>query len=459
MTSKFPNDKTRMSKIGILTVLGSTVIIMLTGKGPVTEKVVQRHLDEFSEHVANFAAKSGKEGVFKHGEFTMGGYTFNRHAVIDGVSLAITRPSLTNPVSWELSTPKVFVVADQLYARRLYYVLNAPITVKRNGEQYANITFADPLRYGHLETATSLKQTFRLPTSITVMPSKMMDEEDAETGITITYDPGARIEIESAMDHSKRDAHYELNNIVVATPDEEPLSVAALNSDLHESVSGENVTKGTYQLNMLSVKTPGMDKPCDMKVDMAYTGDQPLQRLTGMAPSLPGAAVNIKALGMDCGSFKITTDGTLSRQDQDPLPSGEVKLAITNAQALLASGMLDESAKTMLGQALMKITGKPLDAITDVSVPLKREKGGTFYIGDVTFEEMAATLFSSMFDLNKMVPPTTAQPMPLPPEATGEQAPEPQLPDPEATLLKEGDTLFKEAPKTGSKTAEPAPMD
>lgn len=454
MAFSFPNDNNRMSKIGILTVLGCVVIIILTGKGPVNEKSVQEHLERFTDYVAASAAKSGKQGVFRHGEFTMGGISFNRHAVIDGASITVTRPSLTNPVTWEFSTPRVVAVADQLYARRMYYVFNAPISVKRNGEEYANISFADPLRYGHLETANSLKQTFRLPSAITIMPSHRMEQDD--TGITITYDEGARIEIESALDSSKRDSSYQLNNIVIGSDGEQPITIASISSELHESTAAANVLKGTYQLDMLALKLPEMQNSCNMNIDMDYTGDQPLQRLTGMAPGLPGSNVQVKRLGMDCGAFKLASEGTLTRQEQDPLPSGELKVTVTNVQGLLGSGLLGEQTKAMVGQALMKITGQPLENLTDVTVPFKREVNGTFYIGDVTFEELAASLFTSMFDLNKLVPPANAQPMPLPPETTGEAAPDAQLPDPEATLLKDGDTLFKEVPGGASATAQPA---
>lgn len=442
MVFALDKNPTRARTVGVATLAASLAIVLTTWDDPISKENVEAYLSRFADHTAAYAAKSGKEGKFSYGELEMRGILFSGYAVVKDAKLEIKRPSLIAPVTWAFATPEFQVLRDHLNARRIYYTFNSPVSYFRNGEHKANITFSEPLKYGHMQkrrgSGDAMFQSYVLPASITIAPPGGTEEQ----AVVITYDPDSTIETMSMLDHSERKVHYAFRNLVVRDNSEKPFSIESLASDLSEAADDDGVLKGTYVMNMVGMRLAGEEKACDAQVDVAYTGDEPWFRLTGFAPSLPGLSMEIKDAALECPEFSVNLDGTMTREGDDQLPSGQLKLKLVNVKELLSSGLLDEGARKILSQVLVKVTGQPVEDLTQVEVPLKRERGGTFYIGDLTFEELATSLLSDMLNFNALVPPANAQPMP----PLEEKPAEPALPDPEATLLEEDPSVAKTSP-------------
>lgn len=424
------NQNTRLRVVGIAVVVGSIAFVLFSGQGTISQKAVEDSLKRFNDYVAVDSAKSGKEGSFTYGQIEMKGFLLNRYALVHDISLEIKKQSLLESVAWSLSSPEMNVVSDPMSSRRLYYVFEKPIEIKKNGNAEATVTFSEPLQYGQLESRRNnnryLVQSFKLPSSITITPTQ------GKGNVVVTYDANPTVEMRSSLEKPGRHAKYEFHNIAVTSAEEKPLSVGALKSELNEKTDNDNVVQGSYTLNVNAFQTPSITKPCDVNADIAYTGDQPLLKLMGYISSSAESAVNVKQSGLFCPDFKVTATGQLTRSPEDPLPSGQLTLKIDEVKQFLASPILSDQVKSVIGQVLVKVTGQPLDSLNNIELPLKREKNGTFYIGDVTFEEIATSLLSNMFGLPlPVLPAPQAVPVPETPADQQEKA----LPDPETTPL------------------------
>ncbi len=441
MTFSSSKVSPRMRAVGIATIAVSIGVILTVGRDPVTTTSVEESLKHFSDYVATDIAKSGKEGKFTYGAIEMKGWFFDRLAMVHDVNLEVKKQTLLESVTWALSTPQMAVVPDQVLAKRMYYVFGAPIAIKKNGQDVASLSFSEPLKYGQLEArrgdSQSLMQNFKLPGSITITPTNLADGGN----VVITYAKNPTVEITSSLEHSERHAEYAFKDIAVTSGETKPLTIGSLQSNLTEKPDDKGLLEGNYTLNVSAVKTEANPKPCDIAADISYTGDQPLMKLAGFVAGSEATTVSVKKASLDCADFKVSADGSLARSPEDPLPSGALTLHLEQVSALFASPMLSDQSKAVLSQILVKVTGQPVDTLKNLEIPLKREKNGTFYIGDVTFEELAASIFTNMIGI--------PAPITVPAPITSETPTDPQLPDPETTLLDPaGDMPEDSAPAT-----------
>lgn len=440
--------------IGIVALIGSLAMIFSTGSNPVSPETVEASLKRFGDYVATDAAKSGKEGRFSYGEIEARGFLMNRFAMVHDVTLEIKKQTLLESVSWSLFTPQMAVVPDAIMAHRLYYVFGEPVTVRKNGQSAATIAFSEPLKYGQSEShgkkATFLNQVFKLPPSITITPAA----PEGAGSVVIAYDKNPTVEITSAPEIGLRKSKYDFRHINVTAGTQKPLSIGAYTTELNEKKDEKGVVQGQYTMAMTDLQTEATPKPCNVNIDIAYVGDQPLLKLVGYVSSTPDTSATVKTLALDCADFKITAEGTLGRAPEDPLPSGQLNVKLQNVKELMASQLLGQQGREMLSQVLVKITGQPVDTLTNAEIPLKRDKNGTFYIGDVTFEQLAASLFSNMIGTSPLMPGKTTEPVPT----AAEKPVDPQLPDPETHLLDTSDKANK-AEKPIDENTDEKPLD
>jgi len=387
----------RTRALGVATIFACIAVVYLSGNDPLTKEQVEESLKHFGDYVATDAAKSGKEGHFTYGAIDIRGFLFNHYAAVKELRLEIKKQSILESVSWAIATPLMTVNRDPLSSRRLYYTFAEPLTIRKNGESAATITFSEPMQYGQLlanpNNTPSLIQNIKLPGSITITPTSA----GATGDVLITYDANPTLKITSAQDTAERHAHYELHNIAVTSEKEKPLTAAGFKSELDETPGANGIIDGHYTLVIDDLKTDVTAQPCSAATDITYTGDQPLLKLAGFVAGSAQTTVAIKKLTLDCGEFGLSGEGNLARSPEDPLPSGQMMIKITEVNKLLASQLLNDQTRAILTQVLVKVTGQPIDSLVNVDLPLKREKNGTFYIGDVTFEEIATSIVSNMF--------------------------------------------------------------
>jgi hypothetical protein len=324
------------------------------------------------------------------------------------------------------------VVPDPMMARRLYYVFGDVLTLKKNDATVATVTFSEPLKYGQLEIrkneTRSMVQTFKLPGNIAVTP--MGANGTPGEKVVIAYDANPTVQITSSLEKPLRDAVYEFHNLTVTAANEKPLHMGYLHSELHEKPTDSGAVEGHYTLAVTALKTDATAKPCDLSTDMAYTGEQPLLKIAGLVADTIDTSLNIKELTMDCADFKLSAEGGLTRSPQDPLPYGLLHVKIEQVKQLLASPLLGEQGRSLLSQVLVKVTSQPVEALANVDIPIKREKNSTLYIGDVTFEALAASLFSNMLDFKgtavpQALPGASPEPKQAPAAPAGESTADP----------------------------------
>jgi hypothetical protein len=254
----------------------------------------------------------------------------------------------------------------------------------------------------------------------------------------------------SSGDQKVNSISYDLSDLTISKNDQTYVTIGKWVSDFSEKPADTlGHTSGAYMLEMQDIVLHGKGngKPYNVSVDTLFTADStdgalPEQKTGEAKPNdakpdvqtdaQTGTAggdvdegptenrdVVLKQFVISNPDFKFSASGNFSNIKGDPLPSGEVNVDIENVQQFLASDLISAENRPMVENILAKVSGKPLEGQTNMSIPLKREKMGMFFVGKSNFEELTAIWLSGM-----MMMSTT--PNQIPPIVPGVKIPDEQ---------------------------------
>lgn len=447
--------------IGIAVMCVAVYAILFAGPAVITQESIEARLQQFADNISREAAKNGKEGKFTYGAVTLDGWGFDKHANVENVTLAFGEKSALDTHKWSLSTTKMQVMPDPSRVGNLLFTFPETINVIENSQLQKHVTFSAPLKYGFYEGMEKgqhvVEHSVHLPPQIIMEPANSAEQTEKAQRVVISYDANPTLRVRLLPEANQTDADYDLSNIKLVAEDGTEASVASLVSHFHEEEGPDHRPQGKYSLQMtdLSVHDKSQtSKPYSLSADINYTGPQITGTLKESSPGAGTTDVDVKDVTLSNKDFKISAAGHLSTSVDDPLPFGALNLHITNVPQLLTSDILPESGRKIIAAALQKITGRAPDTLTAADVPLKRERNNVLYVGDTTFEALAASMFSDMLKGS----PSQAQQQPK--ETAPAQATDNKVLPPEdaAHAAKDIDKLpTKVSPPEGATAAAPAP--
>lgn len=454
MTSDQPKRPSlRNNILGISLIALLLAGILSAGPKNITPENVSVSLNRFSDFVSAEAANSGKDAKFSYGNMSISGWGSEKYAVVSDIRLDVKKQSIAESTTLTLTTPKIQVTQDAVALGRLNFVFTDPVTIATDGKPVATVTFSEPLKYAHTEGRDkdpTVIQMLALPPQITFTALSAPEGAKPET-LTVTYERNPVLKVKTNPVTHQREADYYFKHINLVSSSGSNVAIGALTGHMSETAGKDNQPEGEYKLMVSDFTTVPAAKPCSFTTEMSYAGERPLMKVSGLLAGTRETQLHIKNMMLTCDEFKVAADGDVARLPDDPLVSGLMHVSIENPAKFLASDLIDANMRTVLSQALTKIAGQPVDSLPRVEIPLKRDKNSTFMIGDITFEELAASLLANAINLQQLAPASPAATVPAEPA-------EPAAPvEPAVIPAPNGSTEMVQPPVPGSE--EVVPMD
>lgn len=307
--------------------------------------------------------------------------------------------------------------------------------------------------------------------------SAIFDKAMLASGYSVTFANSPTLQILSVPDKQKTTLSYDIAGFSLNSDGQAKIGINTISSRLEKEYGGmKNTTKGNYSLSIgdilffhegdvsspysLTVNTEFMIEKIEesfleeLDIDKSFMSDrdkvimglQPKEKITP-DPRIEGddssekitskrptenRDVTINEIAFSNPYFKIKMSGKFSNIIGDPLPSGAVNIEIENVSEFIKSEIVAMYDKENVINLLTAITGENLREKKNITIPLKREKMGIFYIGNTTFEHLITSFITgSMIPApEKMLEepteaPNTIEPS-IPPQTTPPQIPENQ---------------------------------
>ena len=419
-------------------IVGPIVIfacLIYTGMGNIgtdfSRELLVQKLEALSQSFARHAHENGKEGKLTYGEITVTGWGFKKHATIKNISLVVSEKGLLDTTKWTLSTATVEVTPDTFVEGQLYFTFPDPINIIENSDQKAVVTFPTPPKYayfaGKKNKVNQVEHVVSLPASITITPSRSVDDVNVTKSdvLTVTYDANPTLSNIFLLDTKEHKSVVEFKNLKINGEEGARAVATLLSSKFDEKQISDTKLEGHYTLqvtDLLLLIGENEMKPYNITADLSTSST--LSHPRGKegepkpAPVATSADIQINQLTLVTSDFDIKVDGKVSEAQDDPLLYGSANLTINNVANFIASELVPQQTRGALAMAIEKIVGTPVDATTSVLIPLNREKNGVFYINNLTFEELAASIFTDLMNAPQDAPgasiDTTPQPSELP---------------------------------------------
>ncbi len=451
--------KATVTAAGLGVLAACIYMILFSGVYRISDEAVNQQLAGFAGYVSAEAANTGKEGKFTYGPVVMEGWGFDKRAVVKNVSLELSEKALLDTNKWSISTASMTVKRDQGSKSHWLYTFAEPFNIIENSQLRTLVAFPAPVVYSFSEQAGGGKRiqshSLKLPGQVTFSPVNNADTAShGEKPVVVTFDPNPILRVQGAPDTREYEALYKLSNVKVVSEGAGSIFIGSITSQQNDNTGQDNRVTGKYLLTLSGIVVADKDrtsKPYNLHADLAYHGDQPNMELRKLTPNFINMSFDIADLSLSNEDFHLTVTGKLSTAADDPLPYGALEMRIDHFDRFLTSELVPAMIRGNVVAAVSKVTGntpETLATAADISFPLKREKNGVLYIGNTTFEALAASVVSSL--LGTAAPVVLESPVETKPEAgtaTGtEAAPSaiPVLPPPPAPITprsNEGDGL------------------
>ncbi len=417
-----PSSQRLISIIGILIMAAAIAVIMSSGASIINKEGIEQRLQLFSVHVADEAAKQGREGKFSYGAIGMEGWGYSKYAVVQNVSLEIAERSVLDTTRWTFSTTRMLVMPDPVTASTLLFVFPEPVNVIENSQLRTRVLFSDPLRYSYFDgmekQAHTIVHAVYLPPQVTLAEAHAVDSPAGKEEKIITYDPNPLVRLTVRPEVNEREGIYAFANLRITETNGQMITASSLVSRFSESGGEDGRPLGSYTLQVDDLALKGQ-KTYDINADVSYRGDMPFLTLKDWTPAAGETDITLNRFSVAGEDFMVKASGAFSRATNDPLPFGSIMIEIDNLRQLLASDLVPEQAREPLADILMKATGQTAVPMVHTILPVKREQNGTLYVGQMTFEEVAASLLAKLFKSEmqrRLVMPPAEEPQsePLP---------------------------------------------
>lgn len=429
----------------------------------ISKELVEDNLQNFSADLNKFADENGKTAKLTYGEIEIAGWGYSKKAIIHNPYVDVGIKGVVSGDVWSLSTNSVQIAADYINSKRIMIYAADPILISDNGRLSQTVSFSEPLAIGYGKStvesgANIFQQDIFFPKQITITHENTSSETEKGQAI-VSFASVPTFKIISIPDEKKKSVSYKFSGLEVS----ERSGNKTLIGDITGNFNQEDVVDGRkstikYDLSLGDIivsDATHSSKPYAFNLDVAvdvFSSDSATvvepQPATADVSSVPAPVVSaptiskkiaVNQFALSGADFNVNARGDVLVGGDDPLPSGLVTLQIDNMQNFLGSELVPVNMKGMVKALLERMTGNTVDNQENVSIPLKRDSKGVFYLGQVSFEELASNFLTDVLISHPAAEPAA-------PATNGE----PQISAPSIAMPAE--TTADPAPQLGQKT-------
>lgn len=444
MSNTAPNSRKDNVMKGLIIALA--VVFVLAGVGYYAAKSgmskadVEARLAEFNASLDSYGQANGYNARLTYDEMEIHGGIFNKKAELKNAEISVepTRDD-TFYRTMKIKSAKVEIAAGDTAFSSFTVSLPEPVTIISE-EGTTQASFSAPLKIEverePAENGTDASYSTKLPASMTLTRP---DESTAQ----ITF--GADSAMSGMVNLSASNySHVTQITALKVLEEGETTSAASVNVTVESGVQDkESMKHQSFDVKELAfdgqrAALGKLNIAADMESEAPETANA---SQTEIAPSASGKGTIINTLKMEAAdqSFAINAKGKITGNAGELLPLGELTVAIDKPKALIGklnqAGIINPLMEQIAYTVLPKIDIAWTESSDTANFTLKRHAEQPLYIGDLSFEELAAQVLTGL--LQQSAPAAGLEPNAEQVPATPEAA-EPKKADPEALGIDAG---------------------
>jgi len=131
----------------------------------------------------------------------------------------------------------------------------------------------------------------------------------------------------------------------------------------------------------------------------------------------PESLITLKQFSLTTKEASLKASANFTANASDVLPVGTANVALVNVPFVIGElrkyKVVNPANEATVNHLLQLLTGAPVEQLTDVTIPIERARGGSFKIGNTTFEELFAVLLKEALQKRSQGDaPATVSPVP-----------------------------------------------
>lgn len=430
MTDTMPSTTTK-KRSPFIYIAGGILLIALIGfyasRAGLDKALVKQQLDDFIAQVKEKGKAQGRDIEITYGELKVVGSFAAKHVVVNDPVVTIQPTERKAPVAGEkpvvdalrITTSSIEIYPEALDLSALRIQLPAPIdfanadvpdtsllSIKNNVPPVLTIsrkTLADvPYTDVKYQSPSDMEFTY-------LREHQAKGEEEETPEIVPVYDSlsirtaqGSGFTSSIASDASGLgEASIDMRDIVL-TPKSAPegaIKIAHIMGRWSNALNDKklNVLNGSLKAGPItSDNTTVPYLPIALDIDATYEGAIPKNAQAIASIQSPESVIMLKQFSLTTKEASLTANANFTANASDVLPVGNATLTLVNTpfvlQELRKYKVLNANNEATVSIILQLLTGTPIEQLTDITVPIERARGGSFKIGQTTFEELFAVL-------------------------------------------------------------------
>ncbi|MBY0354458.1 MAG: hypothetical protein K2Q12_01860 [Rickettsiales bacterium] len=442
--------KRRAAGSGVALFIAAIVVLVIIGffasHSGIDKKLAQKRLAEWARVASEMAAEQGYVLTLDYDAIDIEGSLFSKRAAVRNVSLSAI-PQDSPDQARVLSTDVLYLDPD-IMGGGLSVILTEPL-LYTTADVRTRLVAGEPIEmvvedYKN-DSGSGIAYTLLTPPHMSM--ERLGRQSDAVISTT-DFSFGPQSKIYGMVDLDKGTYTQEAQiKLLGMKRNDRTVNIANFES-IMESASENGSLLTHYQLTLHGITTNGPLEPLGVmnaRLDVEFeeptlVNGEPLNLSLGHDRN-----ITLETLLVDTPSGKLLAKARLRQLQNEIMPFGNATLQVENPKQLLdalsrtsyLSNIPQDIVKTMIARMAPQWKGDN-DTLT---IPLKREPNGPFYLGDLTFEEFTAVLLSQLLhqassDLplpvalpSAAVPSAAAPSSPSPDETQPASAPEAQSPN------------------------------
>jgi hypothetical protein len=435
-----PPERKRRARLILYVLLGTLVFfaaaVFVASQVGLDKALVRQQLDRLAGQMRERGRAQGRDVEFTYSDITITGGLGDRHAVVHAPKLRIqpldAKPRADGkPQSLQLTSPVLEIYPETSSLSAMKLALPQPITfasAEEPDKKLMTLSSATPLevRYAHekVEGALAAHWQFDAPKSYEVSYLREQRAEGAEDEtptltpvyqtMHVTLEKGVGELAMLTGKNGQGTGSLEISNVAMApgvAPEEGKVTIDQIVSHWSNQRNEKNLNVVTSSFAIDNVQAdPELlpYAPISAAMDVTYEGAMPTSQEEQAAMQAQESAFKLKTFTLSTkdATFSATADFVATPEDR--LPVGMANVSITNVPFIIGElkkyRLFDEQKEQVLAVLLQQVTGTPYGELKDVVIDVNRSRGGSFKIGESTFEELFASLLRASMGKTKPVP-------------------------------------------------------
>lgn len=365
---------------GCAAIIFAIYLILFSGAPNYTESKAEENLAHFSSLLTQAAKIIGYESRLQYSSVQIQGFAYEKWAKISKLSVDMSREAWLGSKRFGISSDNAQLIPNPLQLNRAQLKFPEAINLIMGSDLLYVINHTLPILYS---SGKNIKDE-GVDHNLTIEHGNMLTLSNPENTLNLKFDDGYGVNITLAAPYN--------NAIISGHGGEVELLKDTHQWDIdssrfHFSITQKSPktaeTRGTLTLEDLSYTTGDIStKPISLNAAWVYNETR------GMTGSLETSEFIIERSVITDDDLHIAVSGTLDFSMDEAMPYGEVILEVNDLKLLAASNWIADSYRDKFTSMLKEITDEDIVARSHGTIPIRRKKGGEWYVGRVSFKSL-----------------------------------------------------------------------